>query len=564
MQVSEPNELVRLNRMYQTLKQERDKSWLTNWKDIRRYISPDDGQFEGDIPDDSKRVDSKIINPAPRRALNTLRAGMMSGMTSPSSQWFKLTTNSFKAEAAGPVANWLYGVQQAILTTMAQSNLYNVLPMIYGSCAAYGTAVMTVMPDQKEVVRCTAIPVGTYMINTNNQGQVDTMYREIPMTAKMMIDQFGDRVSQTIKLQAESGGLQWNKVYEAIEPNPNYDATKLDQASMAYQCTYWDNTDGTKWLSRRGFKTFPAMAPRWDVNGNNIYGTGPGWVAIGKCKELQVLESDKLRMIRTGANPSMTAPVSLRGQRATTVPGEITWLPDNLVGVKFEPSYVPDRAWLGEIRNEINECEQTIAAAFFADLFLMISSIENNMTAYEVSVRKEEKMLMLGPVLERMNDELLDPLVERYFEIMLNQSQPIWEGLMDGVPLLPMPPEELADQELTIEYISLLAQAQKMTGVANIERAVGFTMNTMQAIPSAADLLNIDAATTELFAALGVPPTMIRGTEEVEAIRTAQAEAQAAQMEMAMATAQANNVKTLSQAPTDTDNALTAMTGKTA
>jgi hypothetical protein len=269
-------------------------------------------------------------------------------------------------------------------------------------------------------------------------------------------------------------------------------------------------------------------------------------------------------MIRTGANPSMTAPVSLRGQRATTVPGEITWLPDNLVGVRFEPSYVPDRAWLSEIRNEINECEQAIAGAFFADLFLMISSIESTMTAYEVSVRKEEKMLMLGPVLERMNDELLDPLVERYFEIMLNQSQPIWQGLMEGVPLLPMPPEELAEKELTIEYISLLAQAQKMTGVANIERAVGFTMNTMQAIPSAADLLNIDAATTELFSALGVPPTMIRGVDEVAAIREAQAAAQAAQMEQAMATSQANNIKTLSQAPTDTDNALTAMTGKTA
>jgi hypothetical protein len=365
-------------------------------------------------------------------------------------------------------------------------------------------------------------------------------------------------------MQYDMGALTWNKVYEAIEPNPDHNPAMMDQLAMPYICTYWDNGDSTKWLSRRGFKRFPAMCPRWDVNGNNVYGTGPGFVALGKCRELQVLESDKLRMIRTGANPSMTAPVSLRGQRASTVPGEITWVPDNLVGVKYAPTYVPDRAWLGEVRNEINECENAISGAFFADLFLMISQIESNMTAYEVSVRKEEKMLMLGPVLERMNDELLDPLVEAYFDIMLQKSIPIWEGLIEGVPLLPPPPEELADKELTIEYISILAQAQKMTGVANIERAVGFTMNTMAAIPSAGDILNIDAATSELYSALGVPPSMLRSFDELAQMRQAQAEAQAAEREMAMAAQQAQNIKALAQSPTDTDNALTAVTGKTA
>jgi hypothetical protein len=559
---SEASEITRLNRQYNTLKNERDKSWLPRYRDIRRYVCPDDGMFEGDLPNDPKYNDSRIINPYPRKALNTLRSGMLSGMTSPSSQWFKLTV-PHEVALSDAVTRWLYDVQLAMSELMIKSNLYNVLPMVYGSMAAYGTAVMTVMPDRDDIVRCTHYPAGTYMLNINSNNVVDTMYRTIPMTAKMMVDQFGlDRVSPSVKTQHEMGAMTWNTVYQAIEPNPNYDPDKIDSASMRYQSTYWEAGNQTNFLSRGGFRRFPAMCPRWDVNGNNVYGTGPAFVALGKCKELQVLEADKLRMIRTGANPSMTAPVSLRGQKATTQAGEITWMPDNQVGLKFAPTYVPDRAWIQEIRNEIDQCEQDIGGAFFADLFLMISQLDSNMTAYEVSVRKEEKMLMLGPVLERSDDELLDPLIDAFFEIMWDQSVPIWQGLMEGVPLIQPPPEELQNIELKVEYISILAQAQKMTGVSNIERAVGFTLNTMQAIPSAADMLNADQATIELYKALGVPPSMLNSLETVGAKREAQAQQQAQMQKIAETQAAAETGKMMSETNLEGDNALTAMAGQ--
>jgi hypothetical protein len=553
----------RVDKRMAQLKTERAKGWEATWRDLQDNISPNVGEINTSRVNEGDRRDRNIYNNTATRAVTILQGGMSSGLTSASRSWFKLATPDPDLMEFGPVKVWLHHAEQAMRELFVKSNLYNVLPMVYGSMAAYGTAVMTVMPDRDDIVRCTHYPVGTYMLNINSNNVVDTMYRTIPMTAKMMVDQFGlDRVSPSVKTQHEMGAMTWNTVYQAIEPNPNYDPDKIDSASMRYQSTYWEAGNQTNFLSRGGFRRFPAMCPRWDVNGNNVYGTGPAFVALGKCKELQVLEADKLRMIRTGANPSMTAPVSLRGQKATTQAGEITWMPDNQVGLKFAPTYVPDRAWIQEIRNEIDQCEQDIGGAFFADLFLMISQLDSNMTAYEVSVRKEEKMLMLGPVLERSDDELLDPLIDAFFEIMWDQSVPIWQGLMEGVPLIQPPPEELQNIELKVEYISILAQAQKMTGVSNIERAVGFTMNTMQAIPSAADMLNADQATIELYKALGVPPSMLNSLESVGAKREAQAQQQAQMQKIAETQAAAETGKVMADTSLEGNNALTAMAGQ--
>lgn len=556
-----PKEHDRLTKKAGQLTQERDSKWLPKWKDQRDNISPSDGQFEGDLPNDGKRKDYRINNPKPLVSAMVLSAGMASGMTNQARPWFELVAPEGVAMNIN-VKRWLYDVQEAIRSVLSKSNLYNILPKVYHSQGVYGTGVMDALPDDEDVVRFKHHPCGTYALDTNAKGQVDTFYREFTMTPRQMVQQFGkDNLSQGAKLAAENGELTKRVICHMIEPNPDADMKKADNLSMRWRSTYWEKgCNEYQALRRGGFKNFPIMAPRWDVNGVNVYGTGPGDVALGKCRELQMLESDKMRLVQLYARPALSAPVSMRGQMGSAVPGGVTWLPDNLVGQAMQPVYTPDPAALPNLRSEINECEMDIGTAFFEDLFLLITQSDGTMTAYEVAQRKEEKMLMLGPVVERNNDELLDPLIDQVFGILYERSLPFWQGLMQGTPLIPPPPEELQGVPIKVEYISILAQAQKSVAVGSIERALQFTgMLVQTGFNEALDKINVDEAQDAYYDAIGAPPTIMRGADEVAAIREGRARQIAAQQGQEQGLALAQGAKLLSETPTDGDTALSAM-----
>ncbi|AFV50620.1 head-tail adaptor [Pseudomonas phage AF] len=555
-------EAERLTKKGQQLKAERDEKWLPKWKNQRDYLAPADGQFEGDLKNDGKRRDQRINNQKPVRSAKIGAAGMASGLASQSRPWILIQPPQGVPNNSA-VQQWLYAVQMSIHGVLARSNFYNILPQVCHSEMVYGTGAMSALPDDEDVVRFYHYPVGTFALATSARGQIDTFYREYSMTPRQIVQQFGkDNCSAQVKLLAEQGQNTNICVCHLIEPNPDADMTKMDNRSMPWKSTYWEDGKQNECILRQsGFKSFPIMAPRWDVNGVNVYGTGPGDVAIGKSQELQLLEADKMRLVQLYARPSLTAPISIRGQGANTVPGGITWVPDNLVGAAMRPSYEPNPAALVNVRAEIAECEQDISEAFYEDLFLLISQSEGTMTAYEVAQRKEEKMLMLGPVVERNNDELFDPLIDQVFSIMYEASIPYWMGLREGEPLIPPPPEELQGVPLRVEYVSILSQAQKAVAASGIERAIQFTSLLAQAQPDAFDKINSDVAQEEYFTAIGVPPTLLRSQDEVNAIREARAQAQQQQIMAEQAAQMVDSAKTLSETPTTGDSALTAMIG---
>lgn len=556
-------EAERLRKKGRQLKAERDEKWLPKWKRQRDFLSPADGQFEGDLQNDGKRRDQRLNNQRPTRSAKILAAGMASGMTSQARPWFKLQAPDGIPKTSG-VQRWLYDVEEAIRTTLAKTNLYNVLPQVYHSQGVYGTAAMSALPDEEDVIRFYHYPVGTFALATSARGQVDTFYREYTMTPRQMVQQFGeDNLCIQTKGMAERGENTNICICHLIEPNPDADMTKADNLSMPWRSTYWESGKENEMILRRsGFKSFPVMAPRWDVNGTNVYGTGPGDVAMGKAQELQLLEADKMRLVQLYARPSTVAPISLRGQAAQLVPGGITWVPDNLVGASMKPAYEPHPAALPNVRAEIQECEQDIAEAFYEDLFLLISQSEGTMTAYEVAQRKEEKMLMLGPVVERNNDELLDPLIDQTFSILYEASVPYWMGLREGEPLIPPPPEELQGAPIRVEYVSILAQAQKAVAVGSIERALQFTAMMVQAgVQDAFDKIDTDAAQEAYYTAVGAPPTILKDAEQVAAIREGRAQAQQQQIMAEQAAQLVESAKTMSETPTTGDTALSALAG---
>lgn len=532
----------RLKRRLAHLERERT-SYEPHWRELAELFKPRSGNFNN--LEDSQRGQKKhqsVINNTTIRAARTLAAGMMAGLTSPARPWFRLTTPDPGLAEYGPVKEWLWMVETRMRTVFAKSNLYRVLPSTYSDLGVFGTHASLVLEDDEDLFRVQPWEIGTFWLAQDARLRVDTGYRLLKMTVRQLVQQFGlDACSQRVQQMWNSG--QWEQridVYQAVEPNDERIMGALGARGMSVRSVYWEKGgDRDKLLANRGFRESPLLAPRWIAEGTSTYGDSPAMDALGDAKALQFEERRKAQSLDKLVDPPMIAPTSLRNQRVSLLPGDVTYVDVQQGQAGYRPAYEirPDIQWQVQ---SIKEIEDRINSAMYADLFLMLAmSDRREITAREIEERHEEKLLQLGPVLERMNDELLDPLIDRVFSIMVRKSEPVWNGVVDGEALLPPPPDELRGMDLKVEYISILAQAQKLVGIQAVDRLIAFAGNlaTLKQDPSVFDKIDTDQAIDEYGDMLGISPSIVMSDDRVDEIRRARAEQQRMQQMAAAAPA---------------------------
>lgn len=541
----------RLNKQFAQLENER-QSFEPHWRDLSDFINPRGSRFLTSEANRNDRRNTKIIDPTGSLAQRILSSGMMSGITSPARPWFRLATPEPDLMDYGPVKMWLEVVQNRMNDMFNKSNLYQSLPQLYGSLGTFSTGAMAVLDDSEDIIRTMPFPIGSYYLANSPRGSVDTCYRKFSMTVRQLVQEFGlDKVSTSVKSMWDNGSYeQWIEVMHSVYPNIDRDTAKLDSKNKPYKSVYYEvGGDSDKLLRESGFDEFPIMAPRWEVNGEDVYGSScPGMLALGQVKALQLEQKRKSQLIDKATNPPMVAPTSLKNKRVSLLPGDVTYI-DAMTGQDgFKPAYLvnPNTA---DLLADIQDTRQIINSAYFVDLFMMLQNINTRSMPVEAVIEmKEEKLLMLGPVLERLNDECLNPLIDRAFSMMVRKN------------MLPPPPEVMEGMPLKVEYISVMAQAQKSIGLSSLSQTVGFIGQLAQFKTEALDKLDVDQAIDAFSEMSGVSPTVIVPQEQVQGIREERAkQAQAAQA-MAMGQAVAQGAKTLSETQTTDPSALTAIT----
>ncbi|MGG8087119.1 portal protein [Klebsiella aerogenes] len=529
-------------------------SFEPHWRELSDFINPRGSRFLVTDVNRNDRRNSKTVDPTATLANRTLSSGMMSGITSPARPWFKLATPDPDMMDYGPVKLWLEAVQRRMNEVYNKSNLYQSLPLLYSSLGTYSTGAMAVLEDDEDVIRTMMFPIGSYYLANSARGSVDTCYRKFTMTVRQLVMEFGmSNVSTSVKGLWESGSYEtWIEVIHAVYPNIDRDTGKMDSKNKRVKSVYFEvGGDNDKLLRESGFDEFPIMAPRWEVNGEDVYGSScPGMIALGQVKALQLEQKRKSQLIDKATNPPMIGPTSLRSQRVSLLPGDVTYL-DVMTGQDgLKPAYQvnPNTA---DLLADIQDTRQMINSAYFVDLFMMLQNINTRSMPVEAVIEmKEEKLLMLGPVLERLNDECLNPLIDRTFSIMARKN------------LLPPPPDVLQGMPLKIEYISVMAQAQKSIGLSSLASTVGF-IGQLASLgkTEALDKLDADQAIDAYSEMSGVSPTVIVPQEQVNQIRQDRAQQQQQQQAMAMGMAAAQGAKTLSEAQTADPSVLTAISG---
>lgn len=541
----------RLNKQFAQLENER-QSFEPHWRDLSDFINPRGSRFLTSDANRNDRRNTKIIDPTGSLAQRILSSGMMSGITSPARPWFRLATPEPDLMDYGPVKMWLEVVQNRMNDMFNKSNLYQSLPQLYGSLGTFSTGAMAVLDDSEDIIRTMPFPIGSYYLANSPRGSVDTCYRKFSMTVRQLVQEFGlDKVSTSVKSMWDNGSYeQWIEVMHSVYPNIDRDTAKLDSKNKPYKSVYYEvGGDSDKLLRESGFDEFPIMAPRWEVNGEDVYGSScPGMLALGQVKALQLEQKRKSQLIDKATNPPMVAPTSLKNQRVSLLPGDVTYI-DVMTGQDgFKPAYLvnPNTA---DLLADIQDTRQIINSAYFVDLFMMLQNINTRSMPVEAVIEmKEEKLLMLGPVLERLNDECLNPLIDRAFSMMVRKN------------MLPPPPEVMEGMPLKVEYISVMAQAQKSIGLSSLSQTVGFIGQLAQFKPEALDKLDVDQAIDAFSEMSGVSPTVIVPQEQVQGIREERAKQEQAAQAMAMGQAAAQGAKTLSETQTTDPSALTAIT----
>lgn len=547
-------------------------TFISHWEQLSRFILPRRSRFFTTDRDRGNRRNNSIIDSTAGLAARTLRSGMMAGFTSPSRPWFRLATYDPDLDKFEPVKEWLYLVTDIMSNMFMRSNLYTTLPTFYGDMGILATGAFLIEEDYDTVMRCYGpFPAGSYYLIANDKWMINGFMRDFQLTVRQIVEQFAmDPNDKTIHWERVSGLVRslflggtteaWIELSHCIIPNPDWDPQSPLSEKKKYLSVYWERgsqtgqnsselVDTNRILSQRGYDKFRVICGRWEVTGEDIYGTYcPGMEALGDTMGLQTMERRGMQALEKSINPPMVAPSALKNQKATVLPGDITYQDLREGQVGFQPAYQinPNFQQLelkqNEIRTRIKEC-------FYYDLFRAISDLEkSNVTAEEIRALKEEKLQDLGPMADRLNVEVLDPVIEHGFDLLMKQG------------LIPPPPQELRGRPIRPEYMSIMAAAQKAQSVAGIERFWDDVLKVREAEPNdpgVLDKINIDNMIEHLGNDLSVPPGVIRDDDDVANIRAGRQQQQEAAQKAQQMAAMASSAKDLASAKTGDQSALT-------
>jgi len=469
------------------------------------------------------------------RALRGMGAFLMGGGSSPARNWFRLTCPDPNLAELHSVREFYSESARRMRFVLSRSNAYQALHNIYEEICAFGTACALIERDYNDVVRIHVQTAGQYYLATDPNGDVNTVYREFEMSVAQLIEEFGiDRMTPEIKTLAQNGQFEKHfTVIHAVEPRSDRQLDKLDQLNMPFRSVYFFRGERrdvqTRGILREGgYRTFPYFVPRWSVADRNAWGFGPCHEALPHAKRLQNMQLSLSRAAAFMAEPPMQGPASLSGKEVKLRPGAYTPVP-GAGAQKIEPLFDPGRADINALAALSQDTQAQVQRALYNDLFLLIMNSRRAKTATEVDEMHEEKMLMLGPALERLHNELLRPFIEKLF------------GFMDEANLLPPIPSELQQTPLQVEFVSMLQQLQQASGVVTMERFLTMIGSGAQIFPDMLDVVDPDTVARDYAEMLAIEPDNLRDPDEVAQLRQARNELNAA---IQQAEAQAVEAKT--------------------
>ena len=510
-----------MKRKLTTMHTERNP-WFVHWREVSDYFLP--RRFPHLMTRKEQQSSAatsrnrKLLNSSTTLAVRTLASGMMNGITSPARPWFRLRLAGISEEETSQAAKvYLAEVGRRLLLILAESNFYNSLAVMYLEWCTFGTAAMAIYGDFQDVIRCYNYALGEFYISQDDTGRVNRLARKYSDTLENLVKKFGlENLPEQLQIQYKKGDakrLALHSVTHLMEPNAAEDGVL--KVPAPWREVYWLDSDNEgRVLQVTPLREWPAVTPRWELHSGDSYGTSPAMDALGDAIELQQSVLDQATGRGKEVKPPLIVDQQLRNRPKALHAGGITY------ANAFNSNFGAKRAYesrfpFQENAMHIQNLESRIRETCHNNLFNMISQLDTVRSATEIDGLREEKLVHLGPVLERFENEGLDPALKRVF------------ALADRAGMLPDPPEELVGTSVDVQYVSVLSDAQRAVGTVPIERLFGFVGQAAAIWPEAQRLPNVEQLIRDYAEGIGIKPTGMRSREEVAEAVDADAENQA-------------------------------------
>jgi len=543
-------------------------SWWRHWSLLAENILP--RRYHWLItPNTMARggpINQTIIDSTGTRAMRICAAGLKEGLTSTSRPWFKVEIDGVDNTVLPDDAlNWLDHVGDVIYSVMAKSNFYDSLTQLFEDLTTFGTSPMLIYEDEQDVIRCYVACTGEYYLAVSSAHRVESLYTQRVMTISQIVQHFGlencpNDVQQMWRTKGASLDVE-RIVAMAIEPSfpilnsSGQSFSPLRGRQFSWREVYWVWGSSTERpLSVRGFHDEPFICPRWATTSNDPYGRSAGMDALPDIMQLQLMQKRKAEAIEKHVNPPLLASADLKNQPSSSLPGKVTYVANLGPQSGMRPVYEvsPELQYMVQ---DIEQTQKRIAdGGFFNDLFLMMAQTTKEMTAAEVAERKQEKLQVLGPIIDRFQNEGAGPAIRRIYAIARRR------GLIQPAP------DSLRGLPMTIRYVSLLVLAQKAAATSAMERLAAMMGNMAGVKPEVLDNVDEDEFIRDYGHMLGNKHKIFRDPKKVAAIRQQRQQAQSQQQQQAMmmqgSAHAAQTAKVLSDTPVGAgNNALDLMLG---
>ena len=497
------------------------QNWETHWQEVADYMQP----RKADVTKQRSRGDKRtelIFDSSPLQAVELLAASLHGMLTNPSTPWFTLRFKDQEIDNEDEAKLWLEASTDAMYTAFNRSNFQQEIFELYHDLITFGTAAMFIEEDDEDIVKFSTRHINEVFIAENDKGRIDTIYRRFKISARAAIQKFGENVSSDVQTKAKKDPYEEVEILHAVYPRADFNPNKKDKANMPFESVYMEYKNGNE-LSVSGFREFPFVVPRYLKASNEIYGRSPAMTALPDVKMLNEMSKTTIKAAQKQVDPPLLVPDDGFLLPVRTVPGGLNFYRSGTRD-RIEPLNIGANNPLG--LNMEEQRRTAIRNVFYVDQLLLQQGPQ--MTATEVIQRNEEKMRLLGPVLGRLQSELLKPMIDRCFAILLRNNQ------------FAQAPEFLSGQDIEIEYVSPLAKAQKGTELSSITRAIEI-LGSLANVAPVFDYINFDALVKHVADLVGVPQKVLKLQSQVNAEReqAAQQQQQMAQMQQLQQVAKA-------------------------
>lgn len=486
-------------------------NWKLHWQRVYEFVVPRKEDVVAQRMEGDDR-ESDIYDTTPVLANEQLSSSLHSMLTNPELRFFEMLFGDPKLDELAEVRQWCDTCADRMYQVLNSSNFQTEIHELYIDLGAAGTGCLYMEDNADFVVHFSTRALKEIRFDENYMGQVDTVARMFKLKPHQILEMFSEiseeQLHAALQTRADQNATDQIEILHMLEPvtavrdaeHKDISKTKGHKFSSTYLLY-----DKKFILSQGGYIEFPYCTPRWTKTTGELYGRGPGFQML---PDIMMLNAMMLTIIQA-AQITVSPPFTVEDD---SVIGQVRLTPAGLTVVRAgaePPKALITGARIDLGQNTLEDVRKRIRQGFYVDQ-LKLPEETPQKTAEEVRQLVEEQMRAMGPVLGRMHFELLRPLITR-----------LW-GIMDRKKMFPPVPAAAQGKKFQVRYSSLLARAQRMQEMQNIQRAMATIAPLQQIDPTVKDNVKLDDLTQEILRGYGVAEKFIPTAQELRKIRANQ------------------------------------------